>query len=363
MREEWGHGQVLVTTQDSSVVPHNAPHTYHESFSKGMEPDDAVELLEKVSQISDKEQAGSVAKALDYQPLALAAAAYYVQTVVNNGSPNYSWTEYLKSLTETQREAIENLLASESLAYSKTITTAVNMAVQRAVETDEIFRQTFSFFALCALEFLPLDAVVKFVKARIKNQPEELIKVKILRSSLILVSAKEEEERLFLGLHNIVHAVLKQGAICKMEPLEKNQNMAEAVKIFKSLLYAGSYVLLSKLTSHCKSLLEHMTSYFSTSESESAKELTSFITVDEIVDWLDSFASTCSTLFDISSAKCVSDLACCLLEYIPDTDVDSLLKARILRLSGRVYYFIKEYNQTKEFYEKALVIVKTFYGE
>ena len=54
--EEWGHGQVLITTQESATIPRNAPHTYHESFSKGMQPDDAVKLLETVSQISVQEQ-------------------------------------------------------------------------------------------------------------------------------------------------------------------------------------------------------------------------------------------------------------------------------------------------------------------
>ena len=33
--EDWGHGQVLITTQDSSTIPSNAPHTFHESLSKG----------------------------------------------------------------------------------------------------------------------------------------------------------------------------------------------------------------------------------------------------------------------------------------------------------------------------------------
>ena len=50
--KEWGHGHVLITTQDSTTIPHTAPHTYHESLSKGMRLDEAVELLEKVSQIS-----------------------------------------------------------------------------------------------------------------------------------------------------------------------------------------------------------------------------------------------------------------------------------------------------------------------
>ena len=84
--KEWGHGQVLITTQDGDTIPQNAPHTYHESLSKGMRREQAVELLETVSQISERVQAEDVAELLDFQPLALAAAAYYVQTVMYSGS-------------------------------------------------------------------------------------------------------------------------------------------------------------------------------------------------------------------------------------------------------------------------------------
>ena len=78
--KEWGHGQVLITTQDSATIPQNAPHTYHESLSKGMRRDEAIELLETVSHIPEKDQAENIAELLDFQPLALAAAAYYMQT-------------------------------------------------------------------------------------------------------------------------------------------------------------------------------------------------------------------------------------------------------------------------------------------
>ena len=96
--KELGHGQVLITTQDISSIPFNAPLTYHESLSKGMHPDDAVDLLRHVSKIPYQEEAEKVAEVLEYQPLALAAAAHYVHTVVVNDSPNYSWANYLKKL-------------------------------------------------------------------------------------------------------------------------------------------------------------------------------------------------------------------------------------------------------------------------
>ena len=363
--EEWGHGQVLITTQDSSSIPHNAPQTYHESFSKGMKSDDAVEVLEKVSQISDREKTEKVAKVLDYQPLALAAAAYYVQTVVKNGSPNYSWTNYLAGLTRSHREATESLLAAESSAYAKTTTTAITMAVQRAAETDEVLRETFSFLALCSSEIIPLEAVVKFVRARITDQPEELIKAKILRSSLILVSADEEVERQYLGLHNIVYAVLRQVVIRKLEPSQRYQIMAEAVRIFNSLLSSANenYALLDKLTSHCKSLLEYMTPDFTPLDSTLLKQLTPFITVGEVVYWLGCLADACVSLSDFSSAKYLVDLACSLLENISDTEEGASLKATIFNTSGVVYNNTGKNNQAKEFHEKALMIRKKIFGE
>ena len=363
--EEWGHGQVLITTQDSSSIPHNAPQTYHESFSEGMKSDDAVELLEKVSQISDREKTEKVAKVLEYQPLALAAAAYYVQTVVKNGSPNYSWTNYLAGLTRSHREATESLLAAESSAYAKTTTTAITMAVQRAAETDEVLRETFSFLALCSSEIIPLEAVVKFVRARITDQPEELIKAKILRSSLILVSADEEVERQYLGLHNIVYAVLRQVVISKLEPSQRYQIIAEAVRIFNSLLSSANenYALLDKLTAHCKSLLEYMTPDFTPLDSTLLKQLTPFITVGEVVDWLGCLADACGSLSDFSSAKYVVDLACSLLENISDTEEGASLKARIFNTSGVVYNITGKHNQAKEFHEKALMIRKKIFCE
>ena len=98
-RKELGHGQVLITTQDISSIPVNAPLTYHESLSKGMHPDEAVNLLRHVSEIQNQEEAEMVAEVLEYQPLALVSAAFYVQTVVVNGSPNYCWVNYLRMET------------------------------------------------------------------------------------------------------------------------------------------------------------------------------------------------------------------------------------------------------------------------
>ena len=238
--KEWGHGQVLITTQDSATIPQNAPHTYHESLSKGMRRDEAIELLETVSQMPEQDQAENIAELLDFQPLALAAAAYYMQTVVNSGSSNYNWRAYLQDIsTYGQRNMTETVLANDSSAYAKTTMAAVEMAIQRAVENDEVLRQAYSFLSLCAHDDLPLETVSKFVKVHVKDQPEELIKAKIVRSSLLLVhSEKENKQRTYLRLHKVVHEALRRGEMFKnnLKSWERDHNMAEAVKIFESQL-------------------------------------------------------------------------------------------------------------------------------
>ena len=365
--KEWGNGQVLITTQDSTTIPHNAPHTYHESLSKGMRLDEAVELLEKVSQISDREQAENVAKRLDFQPLALAAAAFYVQTVISSGSSNYEWKAYLRDIsTYGQRSEIETVLANESLAYAKTTMAAVEMAIERAVDTDKVLRHTFSFLSLCAHDDLPLEAVSKFVKAQTKDQPEELIKAKIVRSSLVLVHSEKGDERRYIRLHKIVYEALIRGEVLKLTSEEINCNLAEAGKVFKSLFQGNDedYAIFRTLRPHCESLLKHITPNCSSDQLRTFLRTSApFVDLNMVADWLRSLASICCHFCDLLFAKTVVDLGCDLLEDIEDTDPGAFLKGDILSTSGQVYERIGKYSQAEGFHKKALMIRKNIFGE
>ena len=365
--KEWGHGQVLITTQDSTTISHNAPHTYHESLSKGMRLDEAVELLEKVSQISDREQAENVAELLDFQPLALAAAAFYVQTVVSSGSSNYEWKAYLRDIsTYGQRSEIETVLANESLAYAKTTIAAVEMAIERAVDTDKVLSYTFSFFSLCAHYDLPLEAVSKFVKAQTKDQPEGLIKAKIVRSSLVLVHSEKGDERRYIRLHKIVYEALIRGEVLKLTSEEINCNFAEAGKIFKSLFEENNedYAIFKTLRPHCESLLRHMTPNCNSDELRTfLRTSTPFVDLHMVADWLSSLSSICCHFCDLLFSKTVVDLACELLEDIEDDDPGAFLKGNILNTCGQVYERIGKYSQAEGFHKKALKIRQKSFGE
>ena len=365
--KEWGHGQVLITTQDSGTIPQNAPHTYHESLSKGMRREEAVELLETVSQISEPVQAENVAELLDFQPLALAAAAYYVQTVVTSGSSNYDWKAYLQDIsTYSQRKEAETVLANESSAYDKTTMAAVEMAIQRAVDTDEVLRHAFSFLSLCANDDLPLETVLKFVKAQGKDHQEVLMKAKIVRSSLSLVHSEDGGERTYLRLHKVVHEALKRGEMFNLKSWKRDHTMAEAVKIFKVELDENdeNYAFCKTLRPHCESVLKYMTSEFSLDESTFVERFTPFVDLDTVIDWLYTLASVCEKNSYIFFAKNVVDLACNLLGNIEDTSTGVLTrKGRVLNMTGKVYNSLGEYNQAKEFHEKALMIRKKIFCE
>ena len=365
--KEWGHGQVLITTQDSTTIPHNAPHTYHESLSKGMRLDEAVELLEKVSQISDLEQAENVADFLDFQPLALAAAAFYVQTVISSGSSNYEWKEYLRDIsTYSKRREVETVLANVSLAYATTTMAAVEMAIKRTVDSDKVLRHTFSFLSLCAHDNLPLEAVSKFVKAQTKDQPEELIKAKIVRSSLVLVHSEKGDERRYIRLHKIVYEALIRGEVLKLTSEEINCGLAKAGKIFKSLFEENNedYAIFRTLRPHCESLLKLMTPNWSSDQLRTfLRTSTPFVDLNMVADWLRSLASICCHFCDLLFAKTVVDLGCDLLEDIEDTDPGAFLKGDILSTSGQVYERIGKYSQAEGFHKKALMIRKKIFDE
>ncbi len=371
--EEWGHGQVLITTQDSSVIPINAPHTYHESLSAGMQPKDAVKLLKRVSQISNDhdDQVQTVAEVLEYQPLALAAAAFYVQTVLSCGSPNYSWANYMETFVRGEHEATEDPLAEGNPAYSKTMTAATKIAIKSALESDEVLRQMFVFLSLCASESLPIEAAVDFVKKRTSGQTEELIRAKILKSSLIACLYNKDGKPEYLRAHNVVHKAIKEILKLDVENTEKFECISVAIQVFQSLtelqhdrLNGSGHVcvMLRRITTHCKALHEIITTTFATTD-VMLKELTRFIAPEKVILWLCLTASVCNQLSNPSNANIFSTSACDFVQYTSSTGEGDLLKAMIFEVHGSALSLTCQYKLSILYHKKALVIREKIYGE
>ena len=369
--EEWGHGQVLVTTQDTQSIPFNSPRTYHESLSKGMDRDDAVDLLRKVSQISNREQAEEVAEVLEYQPLALAAAAVYVQTTVSYGTPNYCWTKYLETFNSEERETIEEFFAKKNRAYPKTTTTAIKMAITRALESDEVLDEVFCLFSLCASDSLPIEVAVNFVKLRNKQLKEEFIRAKILESTMITCFYEADGTPTYLRVHNVVHEVLKSTVAPVMNRTHKAEYFSVAINIFssltednKKLLHAseGACIKLRLTISHCKELYQLFKTN-STNTELTNTELFLSIAPRNLVSWLSSTAEVSRDLSNLSDAHLFCSLCSDFVNELHDDLRDKLEKANYFRVQGLVSGDLGQYNQAKKFHEKSLAIQKEIYGE
>ncbi|KAM7442499.1 hypothetical protein ABFA07_008598 [Porites harrisoni] len=369
--EEWGRGQMLVTTQDAQSIPFNSPHTYHESLSKGMHPDDAVDLLTEVSQISNQQQAEKVAEVLEYQPLALAAAAVYVQTIVSYGTPNYSWTKYLETLNSEEREAREELFAKKNRVYPKTTATAIRIAITRALKSDKVLWEVFCLFSLCTSDSLPIEAAVDFVKFRNKQQKEEFIRAKILESTMITCLYDVDGTPTYLRVHNVVHEVLKSTVTSLLNRRHKAEYFSVAVKILSSLIEDNKKLLLESesaciklrlTTTHCKELYQHFKTNFTDTELTN-NELFPSITTRNLVSWLSSTAEVSRDLSNISDAHLFCTLCSDFINYLDDDLRDKLEKANYFRVQGLVSKDLDQNNQAKEYFEKSLAISKEIYGE
>ena len=369
--EDWGHGQLLISTQDSSVIPLSAPHTYHESLSAGMQSEDAVELLKQVSQISNNEQAEQVAEDLEFQPLALAAAAYYVHTVVSGGSPNYTWKNFLVAVCHGEREATEGVLEAENAAYPKTMTTTIEMAIKNASKNDEVLQQTFFLLSLIASESLPVEVAVQFVKTRTSKLKEELIKAKILKSSLITCFYSEDGTPEYLTVHNIVYQVLKKILAIEFNFSEKVQGMSDAIHVFSSLteaernnLFQSGHVCvkLRKVTAHCKVLHDVLIATFP-DKAQLLKELAPFVTPGTFLSWLCATAAVCCDLSNPFDANMFSTSACDLAEYIGNSRESRLVRADTFAVHGKVLMKSCHNQLSLSYLKKATEIYTAIHGE
>ena len=374
--EECGHGQILITTQDTSAIPTSAPQTYHESLSVGMQREDALELLKQVSQISNHKRAEEVVEVLEFQPLALAAAAFYVCAVVRHGSPNYTWHDYLETFSRGEREGTEEPLAKENGAYSKTMTTAVKMALNNASKNDEILRQTFYLLSLCASESLPIEAAVSFVKARTatstketdERPTKELIKAKILKSSLITCLRGDDKVPEYFKMHQIVHEVLKATRITHPET---RKALPDAIRSLHQVLLSEydqlftnghACVKLRRVTSHCKALHDVLSTMLA-NRGDLVKTLASSNTPASIAAWLSTTATVCCDLSNPSDAILFSTSACAFIEYMSNTKETEKLKADILAVHGRVLTLQCQYELSLLFLEESTNISIAVYGK
>ncbi|XP_068752148.1 uncharacterized protein [Montipora capricornis] len=204
----WCKGQLLITSQDTAAIPSETSFSNHISVSKGMTPSDAISLLASLSGLADGETEKEIARALDYQPLALASAAIFVKQV-REASSNFGWKGYLEKLYRGQRANTEAFLAMTNQSYPISMTTAISLAVDDAMSSDRVLNRAFGFISLCSQQPLNLDLLIKYIlndeNETDRSGLEDIIGFRIRKSSLLLV--EEDESGIYVQLHQIVRNV------------------------------------------------------------------------------------------------------------------------------------------------------------
>ena len=360
--EQWGKGQLLITTQDCSCIPPESPITSHLSISKGMNDIDAVNLLFELTGITDDDMGQKVAQALDYQPLALASAGVYVRKV-RNTNPDFGWEGYLQKLEKGKRERTEEELTKVNNIYPDSMTVATGIAVKVVMDSNEIMKHAFTFLAFCAPEPVRLNLLTTYVVNADGELDEEEIGIQIQGSSLLLI---EGENDVNIRLHNVVHDIVEHLVKDQMQSVEHVRVVCFAVEtcsqyiddVIPEIFQTEDSVSLSHIVPHLKTLsVEIENISFSVDKSGFTRK----IAIQDLNSFLDHFeipGRACYLHSDYRSAMVFFNAALKLIEdnTTTTTRLDHFDVTYIYHWLGVIHKAIGDHHQAKEYYERALSI-------
>ena len=363
--QHWSKGQLLITTQDCSCIPPDSSFTSHISISKGMEPADAICLLTELSGITDNDMGENVAHALDYQPLALASAGVYVRKV-RNTNPDFGWKGYLEKLEKGKRELTEKELANVNLIYPNSMTIATRVAVEAVMDSDKIMKHAFTFLAFCATEPLRLDVLTTYVVNADEELDEEDIGIQIQGSSLLLIG--KEDDSVNIRLHKVVHDIVKHLVKDQMEANEHARVACVAMKSYSQYIHEAipeiprgedSVCGSRHIVPHLKTLAVGITNIISTEEKfglikdtilNMYKSLYNFEMLGEVCCLHSEYVSAMKYLS--AALKLIEDNT---IRTGPDHGQFKQV-ARLYHNMGLLHRRLCDYQQAKEYYERALSI-------
>ena len=363
--EQWGKGQLLITTQDCSCIPPDSSFLSQISISNGMEPADAICLLTELSGITDNDMGENVAHALDYQPLALASAGVYVRKV-RNTNPDFGWKGYLEKLEKGKRELTEKELANVNLIYPNSMTIATRVAVEAVMDSDKIMKHAFTFFAFCATEPLRLDVLTTYVVNADEELDEEDIGIQIQGSSLLLIG--KEDDSVNIRLHKVVHDIVKHLVKDQMEANENARVACVAMKSYSQYIHEAipeiprgedSVCGSRHIVPHLKTLAVGITNIISTEEKFALIKDTILNMYKSLYNF-EMLGEVCCLHSEYVSAMKYLSVA---LKLIEDNTIRTgpdhgqfKQVARLYHNMGLLHRRLCDYQQAKRYYERALSI-------
>jgi len=360
--EQWLTGQMLITSQDTASIPSPNSFINHISVSKGMDPDEACSLLAMLSGIADSEMEKEVARALDYQPLALASAATFVREVRRSKSSfNFTWNDYVEKLEKGQRAVTETVLCETNPSYPKSMTAAITLGVEKIMSSDRVLNHTFNFISLCAQQPLSLEIVINYIlNADEEINDENVIRMRIQRSSLLLLD--EDDGEVYIRVHQVVHDVIK--TFTKSYPenqrLEVLDGAMKSINQFmddnlpSDLHDLDSLARSRHLVPHFKSLIIEIEDMYSHHSISLIMKNHERLNIRYYIDYFAKFGTICIGHCEFHTAHKYCNVA---LALIPHCNLrDEEVAANVSDVMSIVLQNLGDYHQAKEFCERTLAI-------
>ena len=350
--EQWVRGQLLITTQDAVSIPLTNSAIQHVSVSEGMHPDDARSLLTLLSGVNDGEMEDEVAQALDYQPLALASASLYVREVRQSKvSVNFGWGDYLEKLVGGQRNTTETILTETNPSYQKSMTTAITLAVEKAMATDRVINHLFTFLALCSPQPILQEVAVNYIMEMDKEfSDKEWIRSRINRCSLLL--SEEGGDSVYIRVHGIVRYVLDSLKTNYAKDLYI-EAVVGAVASFAKFDELDTFIIGSKIVPHLRKLILKAKCLFSIQELSHVSKM-GVIPFRNYLNDLPILGNMCLNHCEYEAAMTYFEVAYKIIHSGDANDVRG--EAKLYLLVGTAHKCKGNFKQAKNYHTRALDI-------
>ncbi|KXJ26659.1 Methyltransferase-like protein 22 [Exaiptasia diaphana] len=186
-------------------------------LDEGMVPADSVKLLENITGLTINQDAYKLSNELDQQPLAIATAAIYIESV-REGPPKRLDYSYFDYITEFKRDiyslGMEEEIEwreSDASKYNVSMFTAVLKAVNRSAQNDPVVREIACTAGYTDSSPLSMSFVLDVFKNSTHNFTEAQIRTS-LRNVLFKVHGKKGIQA--LSSHQVIRAAFR--LVCKV---------------------------------------------------------------------------------------------------------------------------------------------------
>ena len=369
----WGVGQVFITTQCEDDIP-EGKRVLHERFQQGLEEEEAIELLKKVS-MADQLENGDipvlkrVAMELDYQPLALINAATYTRQISRINS-NFKWDDYLEKLRAGKQETMEYKVAKKNESYPNGMVLATRLVIEEVFNSSEILKYIFLALSFCSHAPVPVDLLISYVKSKIEHVDNEEVLVNLKECCLFLW--REQSEVNTVNVHQVTYQRFLELPQNKDKDINSEETLfstwLDTIENFTTKIDADevsrTYTILSLLKPHLP-VIQTRTS--------SSTELQSFTPPVKntrcrseyqhrgFLKKLEAFRNVYKKVYDFNNTLKYEHAIFQIQKLYPDIPVSETFN--ILHRLGNAYFFTGNLQKAEEYFLKSLEMKKRFHGE